>query len=112
MEFDLFAEAPGTSPTAPTINQLILNCPVRFKSPSDPWNVFASKCYRAGANGDNWIFKNPDNRDRQMECFIATAAGARLAEIEGEGRAAVAVVAWMLHEMLVDVPKYIPRSKL
>ena len=87
--------------------ELIIDCPREFRQDND-WSVFIRMMYTAGADRSGWKWKSRSKTEKKKQ-FICFGALLK-ARIMPEDR--VAVAAWMLSEMLVEVPVHSPGPKL
>lgn len=109
----LFERVPGES-DGPSIGELYRQCPTQFRQPDNEWNRFAADSRRGGgADGTKWRprSKDPEVVTRQMGCFLAITATTVMDNSPVMQRMQDAVAAWMLHEMLAELPIYVPLDR-
>jgi len=101
---------PGVSPLSlgglPNEDELAQACPAEFKR-KNPWSDYAERTWSDGVSLKNWEWKSQDPATQrlQMNCFSNIIGGFMSHEKK------MAVAGWMLSEMLVRVPEFIPRAK-
>ncbi len=84
--------------------ELAQACPKKFKD-DNPWSRYAMKLFYNGGNISNWKWKSHDLTERktQGKYFegLLESLGVRHEDKES-------IAGWMLSEMLVEVPEYVP----
>jgi hypothetical protein len=109
----LFAGIPGT-PGGPSLEDLYKQCPVEFRRLDSEWHRFATR-FRlgGGANGTNWKTRSKDRGviTQQMLCFTAVSSATVMDKSSITCLMQDSVAAWMLSEMLTELPEYVPFGK-
>lgn len=83
---------------------LLRHCPAEFRDSENPWNVYASRLFHEGGMFTSWDWKQMSRADKaELEVKFTNLLRATNSQLSDENR--VAILAWMLGEMLSDVPE-------
>ena len=85
---------------------LVKQCPDSFKE-NNSWSDYASKLFFSGGTIGNWKYKDTEKEKqiKQFSCFKGLLSTFGIPHEDKE-----AIAGWMLSEMLVEVPKYVPKK--
>ncbi|MEK7625290.1 MAG: hypothetical protein AAB467_02990 [Patescibacteria group bacterium] len=83
-------------------NELAEACPAEFKI-RNPWVHYVELLFRYGFVRTDWIWKTTDELEQlhQLECFYGLVNSFKL-----ERAIKYPIIAWMLSEMLTEIPLY------
>lgn len=87
-------------------SDLLEICPAEFKKNHyNKWVKYAEAMYCYGADVSDWKWKSDHEKERekQWSCLQAILKSPDLSQNDKN-----ALAAWMLSEMLLEVPKYLP----
>jgi len=103
----LFSGEPGFFGALSNERELVNACPAWFKWDND-WSVYVARLLFHGGQTTNWKWKSSNEAERRHQdaCFQAILNTYCLSHDEKR-----AVAGWMLSEMVVRVPEYIPAKK-
>lgn len=87
-------------------NELDLHrhCPAVFRDSANPWNVYASRLFYDGGMFTSWDWKQMSRADKaELEVKFTRLLRATNSQLHDDQR--IAILAWMLNDMLSDVPE-------
>lgn len=87
-------------------NELELSrlCPHEFLE-DNPWSTYVNKLFTQTGNRANWKWKSDDinTQGEQLSCFDGLLNSSLLKPSKK-----IAIAGWMLSEMLMEVPEFVP----
>lgn len=83
-------------------------CPPAFYDPDNPWTRYVRKLFEHSDTRKNWIWRDgrADEQAKELDCFFGLFRIPTNDWLNEETH--FAIMAWMLSEMLVDVPVFDP----